>query len=121
MEFQLKLALLGFVAGSVSASTGIGWGVITVPVLLLVLRVAPKDAVALSVLASLGYLLSSWMHRYAYGVVAWNATLALGLGSFVGGMVGVATIGILPDLAIKRIIGVMTIIAGVVLLLPSKG
>jgi len=121
MEFQLKLAILGFVAGCVSASTGIGWGVITVPVLLLVLRLPPKDAVALSVLASLGYLLASWMHRYAYGGVSWNATLALALGSFVGGVVGVATIGVLPDLALKRIIGVMTIIAGLALLLPSKG
>lgn len=121
MEFHLQLALLGFVAGCVSASTGIGWGVITVPVLLLVLRVSPKEAVALSVLASLGYLLSSWLHRYAYGGVSWNATLALALGSFAGGMVGVSTIGLLPDLALKRLIGVMTIVAGLVLLLPSKG
>ena len=121
MEFQLKLAVLGFIAGCVSASTGIGWGVITIPVLLLVLRVSPKDAVALSVLATFGYLLSSWLHRYAYGGVSWSATLALTLGSFVGGIVGVSTIELLPDLALKRLIGAMAIIAGLALLWPSNG
>jgi sulfite exporter TauE/SafE len=77
MEFHAKLALLGLVAGTIGASTGIGWGLITVPMLLLVLQVPPKEAVSLSVLASVGYLISLVAYRYTYGGVAWSATLVL--------------------------------------------
>jgi uncharacterized membrane protein YfcA len=120
MEFHAKLALLGLVAGATGASTGIGWGLITVPVLLLVLQVPPKETVSLSVLASVGYLISLVAYRYTYGGVAWGATLALSLGSLVGELVGVATVDLIPALTVKRIIGVMTIIAGLALLIPWK-
>lgn len=121
MDLYVTLAVLGLLAGAVAASTGIGWGVITVPVLLLVLRFSPKEAVALSVLASLGYLLSTGAHRYVSGGVSWGATLTLTLGGLVGGIVGVATLDLLPDIAVKRVIGVMTIVAGLALLIPWKG
>jgi uncharacterized membrane protein YfcA len=120
MEFHAKLALLGLVAGATTASTGIGWGLITVPVLLLVLQVQPREAVGLSVLASIGCLVSLAAYRYTYGGVAWGAMLALTLGSLVGGLVGVATVDFIPALTVKRIIGVMTIIAGLALLIPWK-
>ena len=42
------------------------------------------------------------------------------LGSLAGGLVGVMTIDLLPVAVMKRLIGVMTIIAGVALLIPWK-
>jgi uncharacterized membrane protein YfcA len=120
MDLYIKLALLGLIAGAVSSGTAIGWGLITAPILLLVLRFPPRDGVVLSVIGALGYLLALGAHRHLSGGIPWGATLALTLGSFLGGLVGVVTADLLPVAAMKRLIGVMTIIAGVALLMPWK-
>jgi uncharacterized membrane protein YfcA len=120
MDLYVKLAFLGLVAGAVSSGTAIGWGLITAPMLLLVFRFPPKEGVVLSVIGALGYLLSLGTYRHLSGGIPWGATLALTLGSFVGGLLGVVTADLLPTAAMKRIIGVMTIIAGVALLIPWK-
>jgi len=38
MDLYIMLAFLGLIAGAVSSGTAIGWGLITAPILLLVLR-----------------------------------------------------------------------------------
>jgi uncharacterized membrane protein YfcA len=118
MDLYIKLAVLGLVAGAISSGTAIGWGLITAPMLLLVLQFPPKEGVTLSVIGGLGYLMALGLYRHFSGGIPWGATLALTLGSLVGGVVGVMTIDLLPAIAMKRIIGVMTIIAGVALLIP---
>lgn len=120
MDFYVKLVCLGLIAGAVSSGTAIGWGLITAPVLLLVFRLPPKEAVVLSVIGALGYLISLGAYRHISGGIPWKAALALTLGSFVGGLVGVMTADLLPAATVKRLIGVMTIIAGVALLIPWK-
>jgi uncharacterized protein len=120
MDLYLKLVVLGLVAGAVSSGTAIGWGLITAPILLLVLRFPPQEGVLLSVIGALGYLLALGAYRHLSGGIPWGATLALTCGSFVGGLVGVVTADLLPAASLKRIIGVMTIIAGVALLIPWK-
>ena len=118
MDLYVKLVCLGLVAGAVSSGTAIGWGLITAPVLLLVLRFPPREGIALSVIGTLGYLLALGAYRHLSGGIPWAATLALTLGSFIGGLVGVVTVDLLPAATLKRVIGVMTIIAGLVLLIP---
>jgi len=120
MDLYMKLACLGLVAGAVSSGTAIGWGLITAPILLLVLRFPPREGVVLSVIGALGYLLSLALYRHLSGGIPWGATLALTLGSFLGGLLGVVTADFLPAVAMQRIIGVITIIAGVALLIPWK-
>ena len=120
MDLYIKLAVLGLVAGAISSGTAIGWGLITAPMLLLVFQFPPKEGVALSVIGGLGYLMALGVSRHLSGEIPWGATLALTLGSLVGGLVGVLTIDLLPAAGIKRLIGVMTIIAGVALLIPWK-
>src|SRR5919201_3129698 len=109
MDLHLKLALLGLVAGAISSGTAIGWGLITAPMLLLVFQFPPKEGVVLSVVGALGYLMSLGVYRHMSGGIPWRATLALSLGSFMGGLVGVVTVDLMPAAALKRIIGVMTI------------
>jgi uncharacterized protein len=120
MDLYVKLVILGLVAGAVSSGTAIGWGLITAPMLLLVFQFPPKEAVTLSIIGGLGYLMALGVYRHLSGDIPWGATVALTLGSLVGGMVGVMTIDLLPAIIMKRIIGVMTIIAGVALLIPWK-
>jgi uncharacterized membrane protein YfcA len=120
MDLYVKLALLGLVAGAISSGTAIGWGLITAPVLLLVLQFPPREGVVLSVIGALGYLLSLGAYRHLSGGIPWGAALALTSGSLMGGLVGVVTADLLPAAAMKRVIGVMTVIAGVALLIPWK-
>jgi uncharacterized membrane protein YfcA len=120
MDLYLKLAVLGLVAGAISASTAIGWGLITAPLLLLAFHFPPKEGVALSVLGGLGYLTILGVYRHLSGEIPWGATLALTLGSLLGGLLGVLTVDLLPAAGMKRLIGVMTIIAGIALLIPWK-
>jgi uncharacterized membrane protein YfcA len=120
MNLYLALVVLGLIAGAVSSSTAIGWGLITVPVLLLVLRFPPQEGVILSVIGGLGYLVALGAYRHLSGGIPWGATLALTLGSLVGGVVGVVSADLLPAATMKRLIGIMTIIAGVALLIPWK-
>jgi uncharacterized membrane protein YfcA len=120
MDLYAKLAILGLVAGAISSGTAIGWGLITAPMLLLVLQFPPKEGVALSVIGGLGYLMALGAYRHVSGGIPWGATLALTLGSLVGGAVGVMTVDLLPAAVLKRLIGVMTIVAGIALLIPWK-
>ena len=120
MDLYVKLAVLGLVAGAISSSTAIGWGLITAPMLLLVFQFPPKEGVALSIIGALGYLMALGVYRHLAGDIPWGATLALTLGSLLGGLLGVMTVDLLPAAVIKRLIGVMTIIAGVALLIPWK-
>jgi uncharacterized membrane protein YfcA len=120
MDLYMNLVLLGLVAGAISSGTAIGWGLITAPILLLVLRFPPREGVVLSVIGGLGYLLALGAYRHLSGEIPWGAALALTLGSLLGGLVGVMTADLLSAVAMKRIIGVMTIVAGVALLIPWK-
>jgi uncharacterized membrane protein YfcA len=112
----IQLFALGVVAASANAGTGIGWGVITMPVLLTVFRFAVPEAVALSVLGSLGYLLSVGVHHVATGRVGWLVPATLIAGSLVGGFVGAALVTVVPGAVIRLIVGAITIAVGVVLL-----
>jgi uncharacterized membrane protein YfcA len=118
MDLYVKLAVLGLLAGAISSGTAIGWGLITAPILLLVFQFPPKEGVALSVIGGLGYLATLGVYRHLSGGIPWGATLALTLGSLVGGLVGVMTVDLLPAAVMKRLIGVMTLIAGIALLIP---
>jgi uncharacterized membrane protein YfcA len=120
MDLYVKLAVLGLVAGAISSGTAIGWGLITAPMLLLVLQFPPKEGLALSVIGGLGYLLALGVYRHLSGEIPWGAALALTLGSLVGGLMGVMTVDLLPAAVMKRLIGVMAIVAGIALLIPWK-
>ena len=116
----LQLVVLGIIAGGANAGTGIGWGLITVPVLLVLLGFSAREGVALSVLGALGFWFSLGFHHYLAGEIDWKAALALTCGSFLGGVVGAAMSGVVPDHILKKIIGAMTVLAGAVLLLSKQ-
>jgi uncharacterized membrane protein YfcA len=102
MDLYVKLVVLGLVAGAISSGTAIGWGLITAPMLLLVFQFSPKEGVALSVIGGIGYLMALGVYRHLSGGIPWGVTLALTLGSLVGGLVGVMTIDLLPATADHR-------------------
>jgi uncharacterized membrane protein YfcA len=114
-----ELIVLGMVAGAATTASGIGWGVLTMPVLLGLLRFEPVVAVAMSVVASFGYTTSMLVVRSALGDLPVGSTVALTLGSFAGGVLGALLLPVIPPIFLKRAIAVATIALGFIALARS--
>lgn len=86
---------IGFLTGSVVAATGIGGGVFLMPMLILLLHIAPVDAVGTSLLfMSVTKLLATLLH-WKQKTVDFGLAVRLAVGSVPGALVGSALIGFL--------------------------
>jgi uncharacterized membrane protein YfcA len=84
--------------------------------LLGVFKLTAPDAVALSVIGSLGYLLSVGTKQYFTGGIGWPMVATLMAGSLVGGVVGAMLVTIVPEHVIRLIVALSTIGVGIMLL-----
>lgn len=92
MEFQYYAVLIGLLVGGLVGLTGLGGGVLLLPLLILGLRVAPIVAVgsgaAFSALTKIGAAVVHWRQ----GSVDWRLALAMAVGSVPGALVGVGLV-----------------------------
>ncbi|MEE8395836.1 MAG: TSUP family transporter [bacterium] len=71
--FWLVLLGAGFGAGAVSAATGIGWGILIVPLLLLLKSdIPPKQVVAIALLSFLFNGAMASFQNVRHGLVVWD-------------------------------------------------
>ncbi len=70
--FWLVLLGAGFGAGAVSAATGIGWGILIVPLLLLKSDIPPKQVVAIALLSFLFNGAMASFQNVRHGLVVWD-------------------------------------------------
>ncbi len=101
---ELQLVILGLAAGAATGASGIGWGVLTMPVLLGLLRFEPTVAVPLSVVAGIGYPLGALLAQPSASGLPVAATVALGVGSLLGGLLGAWLLPHLPPVLLRRLI-----------------
>src|SRR5260221_5075188 len=88
MDLALKV-LIGFVVGTLIGMTGLGGGVLLVPVLIFGLRVPPIMAVGSDALFNFVTKIGSgWLH-IRKGTVKHKVVLALAVGSVPGSILGV--------------------------------
>ncbi len=111
------LLILGAIAGTLNAATGVGWGIIVVPTLFLIPALTPQQAVAVSILAYLFNSLVASFENLRGGLIVWNHAAYLSVGAIVGGAVGAHLLQNFPALTLKRIVGVAVIAAGANLLI----
>jgi len=113
----LLAALSGLMAGLASALLGIGGGVILVPMLLYF--VVPDIKVAIG--TSLAYIapiaLSGALQHGWRGQISWVALAACVPLGLAGTYLGAELSDLTPNLALKRIFGVLMIIAGLKMVL----
>lgn len=89
MDFALKV-LIGFIVGTLIGMTGVGGGVLLLPVLIFGLRVPPILAVGSDALFNFFTKIGSgWMH-FVRGTVRPRVVSALALGSVPGSILGVS-------------------------------
>jgi len=87
-------ALSGALAGFVAGVTGLGGGVVNMPVFLHVLKLDPHTAVSLSMACILPSSLSSVVRHLIDNLVDWSIAVPLSIGAVCGGFAG-------PALALK--------------------
>ena len=110
--YAIGLLALGLVVGTLQASTGVGWGVITIPLLFLIPGLKAQQVVAVSMLASLFNVAAASFENIRHGNMHWRYALYIAAGAVVGGFIGAYLLRNLPALAIRRSVGVIAILAG---------
>ena len=111
--YALGLLFLGFLVGALNASTGIGWGVITVPILFLLPALPARQAVAVSLLALLFSGAVASIENIRHGLVHSRYAAYLAAGGVAGGFLGAQFLRGIPTLPLRRVVGVIVIAAGV--------
>ena len=116
MDLALKISI-GFVVGTLIGMTGMGGGVLLLPVLIFGLRVPPILAVGSDALFNFVTKIGSgWMHLH-HGMVRRKVVLALAFGSVPGSILGVSILVHLRTLYGTGVNHFITTAVGVLLIL----
>jgi uncharacterized membrane protein YfcA len=112
----LRLAVIGVVAGFFSALFGVGGGLITVPLLLLLTQFGERPAMATS-LGAIGLTALAGMIRYGFhGDVEWGYAALIGLPAAVGAVAGTAIQQRVQTRSLSLAFAVFLVVVGVLLL-----
>ena len=115
MDFALKV-LIGFAVGTMIGMTGLGGGVLLLPVLIFGLRVPPILAVGSDALFNFVTKIGSgWMH-ISHGMVRRRVVVALAIGSIPGSILGVSFLVHLRNLYGAGVNHFITIAVGILLI-----
>jgi uncharacterized membrane protein YfcA len=104
-------AVSGAIAGLVAGITGLGGGVVNVPVFIYILGLDPHLAVSLSMACMAPSALTSVLRHFIDGLINWGIGIPLSIGAVIGGWMGPrVALGTRKE-RLVRIIGVILLAA----------
>lgn len=104
--------LLGFTAGVLSGTFGVGGGILFVPTLALVLDLSHLEAQATSLAAVIPVVAVGAWRQNRYGNVRWRPALVIGAASAAGVAGGVVLADALSDAMLRRLFaGLLIVVA----------
>ena len=107
--------LVGFLSGSLSGFiagiSGLGGGVVNMPIFLYILGLDPHIAVSMSMAAILPSALSSVVRHVIDGIVRWEIAVPLGIGACIGGFIGPRLALRVEKERLRKLIGIVMLIA----------
>jgi uncharacterized membrane protein YfcA len=106
----VSLALIGLATGLLSATLGIGGGIVFVPALVGVLGFGQHLAEGTSLLAIIPTALVGVLGHARASRVDWRLGLSLATGGVAGGLLGAAAALALPPLALRRLFAVFLVL-----------
>lgn len=109
----LQLLLIGFVAGLVGGTLGIGGGVLLVPIFLMVVGMNMREAVGTSLACLVAYSPVAMVRRVVEHDVDWPVFLMVMPLGLVGSWLGVRLANRLPAVLLKRTFGVLMMLLAV--------
>ena len=104
--------LLGLITGTFSGLIGIGGAIIIIPSLVLIFGMSQHMAqgTTLALMVPPIGLLAAWTY-YKAGYVDFKVAALICLGFFIGGFIGARFVTDIPDLLLKRIFGLVLLLA----------
>jgi uncharacterized membrane protein YfcA len=111
-------ALLGLLAGILSAVFGVGGGVVFVPTLIF-LGASARVAVATSLAAMVPVVLMGSWRQTAYGSVTWRDATVIGVASVPTAKLGELVADSLPNDVLKRLFALVLVITAAQLALRA--
>lgn len=112
MELFLT-GLIGFLGGVVSGLFGVGGGLIFVPLLILVKKVSPHDAVGTSLAAIVPTAFVAMLNYSGSSKVLWKAALLVAVFAMCGAWVGSKISLGLDSLTLRRLLAVFLVVLAV--------
>jgi len=106
VSHDVLAALLGLLAGVVSALFGVGGGIIFVPTLIF-LGDSARTAVATSLAAMVPVILMGSWRQTRYGAVVWRDSVVIGLASVPTAKLGELVASSLPNDVLKRLFALL--------------
>lgn len=109
---------VGLVGGVASGVLGVGGGIVFVPGLVLVARIAQRRAHATSLAAILPVgIVGAAVYAIAEGSVDLGLAIAIAAGSVIGAPLGVRALGVIPEPALRLVFVAVLVASGARLLL----
>ncbi len=109
-EYLLGIAS-GLLAGIIAGISGLGGGIVNVPVFIYILGLNPHQAVSLSMACILPSAFSSVIRHQLDHVIDWNIAIPLSIGATLGGWIGPRIALRIEKEKLRKIIGVIIAIA----------
>lgn len=114
-----KVVLVGVLGGALAGLFGVGGGIVMVPLFVFFLGLDHRRSVATSLLAIIPISVLGAFGYASGGEVAWRAGLVIGLGSIVGGQLGVRLLPHIPVATLQLGFAAMLFYSAYRLIQPS--
>ena len=100
-SLNIKIAIIGGLAGIICGLFGTGGGMILVPAFIYMLDIEPKKARATSLCCMLAMVIASCFFYYKNNYINWNSGLLCAIGGIFGGYIGAIILKKVPDYILK--------------------
>ena len=100
-NLNIKIAVIGGLAGIICGLFGTGGGMILVPAFIYMLDIEPKKARATSLCCMLAMVIASSFFYYKNNYINWNSGLLCAIGGIFGGYIGAIILKKVPDYILK--------------------
>jgi uncharacterized membrane protein YfcA len=105
--------LLGLTAGMLGGWLGIGGGALMVPMLILLIKMDTKLAIATSLAVIIPIAASGTVKHWSAGKVDWTIVVPMAVGGIVGGLAGAWLLDVFDPKWTKRALAVFWVVAAV--------
>lgn len=114
-----KIVLVGVIGGLLAGVFGVGGGIVMVPLFVFLLGLDQRTAVTTSLLAIIPISILGALGYAFGGAVAWHAGVIVGLGSIVGGQIGVRLLPHIPVPVLQLLFAALLLYSAYKLIQPD--
>ena len=112
IEIILLLGI-GLIAGVVSSMLGVGGGIILVPILILLMKLDPHQAIGTSLAIIIPTVLVGACAHYRLENVNVQLAIIIAVGAVIGAVLGAHVAEVLPSAYLKKVFGVVLFIIAI--------